>query len=180
MAGSRTLKEKRPGRGGERNATAPPRELKPSATFGIKPWHVRTAALLYVVAITVASLLPSGSGTPLAGWDAGVTPSTQNALHLPAYALLAFLVLSALHSSVANKVVLVPAVLVGCVAFGAMMEVLQAVAVPGRYGSLGDVLANAAGVAFGTAIWSLFALGYARIASPRRARTSQQHALEAE
>ena len=112
--------------------------------------------LIYVVILAVASLLPSGSG-PLNGWDASLSPSTQNVLHLPAYAVFVCLLLIALAKSTkppgAWPIALSAA---ACSVYGVLLECLQAAGIPGRTGSVSDVLWNTAGVAAGAAAWTLF------------------------
>lgn len=113
--------------------------------------------LTYVVILAVASLLPSGTG-PLDGWDASLSPSLQNLLHLPAYAVLVCLVLIALAKKSTKPTGAWPIALSAatCVAYGALLEYLQAAGIPGRTGSLSDVFWNTAGVAVGVTAWMLF------------------------
>jgi len=82
----------------------------------------------------------------LAGWDRAITPTLQNLLHVPAYAVLAALALlgaSAGHEPGTKRKLWIA---LACCAYGALLECAQA-AVPGRVGSLSDALLNAAGVA---------------------------------
>ena len=115
--------------------------------------------LIYAVILAVASLLPSGSG-PLEGWDASLSPSLQNLLHFPAYTVLVCLVLIALArpTKSTKPAVAWPIALsaTACFVYGVLLECLQAAGIPGRFGSVSDVLWNTAGVAAGVCVWMLF------------------------
>ena len=105
---------------------------------------------VYAILLAVASLLPSGRHLPpeLRAWDALLTPTWQNALHVPAYAVLAALALLAAARR-GHRGRRAAAVVVGtCVAYGALLEWLQA-AIPGRTPSLADAFWNAAGALLG-------------------------------
>ena len=119
---------------------------KPSA--GIL-WAVTAA---YATLLAIGSLLPSGSGA-LGGWDTAISPTLQNALHVPAYAGLAVLAsLAAGRPSLARLVLIALA----CFALGVLLECAQA-HVPGRTGSVSDALHNLAGAVVGClaiTIWS--------------------------
>ena len=101
----------------------------------------------YASLLTVVSLLPSGAGT-LGGWDTAISPGLQNLLHVPAYAVLAILATLALLPSFKTGLASMAWVSLGCCVFGLVLEIAQAV-IPGRTGSLTDVLLNAAGVVIG-------------------------------
>ena len=112
--------------------------------------------LIYAVILAVASLLPSGSG-PLNGWDASFSPSLQNLLHLPAYTVLVCLLLMALArptKPTGTRPIVLSATV--CVVYGVLLECLQAAGIPGRWGSVSDVLWNMVGVVVGVAVWILF------------------------
>jgi VanZ family protein len=105
------------------------------------------AAIVYTLLIIVGSLLPPApEGQD--GWDTGLTPEMWNWLHVPAYLILFVLVASATRLDCRPKLsgLLLSA---ACVALGALLEASQA-AVPGRMGSLSDLLLNALGVGLGT------------------------------
>ena len=102
-------------------------------------------ALVYTTALAVVSLLPSGSAAP-GGWDGVISPGLQNLLHVPAYAGLAILWLWAVPGRAGARAAWLAAAL--CAAYGAGLEFVQAF-VPGRTGSILDVLLNAAGSAAG-------------------------------
>lgn len=114
---------------------------------------LRGIAGSYILLLSVASLLPSGTGM-LGGWDTTISPSLQNLLHIPAYTVLVILVVPALGPSFKTGLANMAWVLLGCCVFGVALEFAQA-AIPGRTASLTDVLLNAAGVIIGclTAIW---------------------------
>jgi len=91
----------------------------------------------YATALAVVSVLPSGTG-PLAGWDTAISPGLQNLLHVPAYGLLVWLVAKAMGLGRAWQLALAA---VACAAFGGLLECAQA-AIPGRFGSVTDMLLN--------------------------------------
>lgn len=107
-----------------------------------------TLICLYGALLTAGSLLPSGPDAP-GGWDQSITPTTQNAMHAPAYAVLIILLVMAMKSP-GQRAGLGLALLagVGCCAYGVLLEYLQTI-VPGRTGSASDALLNVAGVAAG-------------------------------
>ena len=114
-------------------------------------------ALCYVAALIVASLLPSGPGA-FQGWDAAISPTWQNAMHAPAYALLAMLGAAALARPTAGRITLVA---LACCALGGALECAQA-GIPGRTASVSDILTNLAGVAVGVTavlVWKLVTRG---------------------
>jgi len=105
------------------------------------------AAGLYVAALTVVNLLPSGRPYE---WDREIPPQTQNIAHVPAYALLVMLLAWAWA---AGWRVSIPALVIlaaVCLGHGLVMEYLQGY-VPGRRATMPDVLYNAAGVPVGFA-----------------------------
>ena len=104
-------------------------------------WTVTGA---YASLLAVVCLLPSGDGV-LGGWDSAITPTWQNALHVPAFAVLA-----ALAASGSFKVGVLW-IAFGCCAYGVLLECAQA-AIPGRTGSLTDVLLNIGGVLIGSLV----------------------------
>lgn len=101
----------------------------------------------YAALLAAVSLLPSGTG-PLSGWDTAISPTLQNLLHVPAYAVLVALIAWALGRPTLLRLGLAA---LACCAFGALLECAQAT-IPGRFGSLEDTLLNAAGVAAGVPI----------------------------
>ncbi len=103
----------------------------------------------------MVTLLPSGVDAPLSGWDASVSPSVQNVLHLPAYALLVVLLAAAFGRSARRPWPALAAITAGCIAFGIGSEWLQAAFIPGRYGSLTDALSNTVGCVVGVGSWEL-------------------------
>ncbi|MDY7009783.1 MAG: VanZ family protein [Planctomycetota bacterium] len=113
-------------------------------------WTVTGA---YILLLAGVSLLPSGAGV-LGGWDTAISPGLQNLLHVPAYAVLVILVILALRPSFKTGLASMAWISLGCCVFGLVLEFAQA-AIPGRTGSLTDVLLNTAGVAVGclAAIW---------------------------
>jgi len=123
----------------------------------------RIATAGTAVALALVSLLPSGQGR-LAGWDAALSPSLQNLLHVPAYAVLT--VLAALAASSAPRAgagLLIGAAL-ACSVFGAALEYFQTI-IPGRTGSAMDAGLNAVGAAVGAVVVAVWQRG-----CPRRRR----------
>jgi len=126
--------------------------------IGTRKWVIPGLTCLYVVFLAVASLLPSGSNV-LGGWDQSITPTMQNALHVPAYAILQGLaMLCAWNSSRAPLLRTVLWIALACCAYGALLECLQAL-IPGRSGSTVDAVLNAVGVALGTAAAAMIRSG---------------------
>jgi len=102
---------------------------------------------LYALALVMVSVLPSGKGV-LYGWDQGIKPSVQDALHVPAYAVLVVLASMAWllpHNAGYGRVLAVAMI---CCVFGAVLEAAQ-VWIPGRGASLTDALLNVAGALVG-------------------------------
>ena len=117
---------------------------------------LRILAVLYASAIVVVTLLPSGGDTLLTGgWDAHIAPGVQNAMHLPAYALLVVLLMAAFGRSARRPWLALGLITAGCVAFGMGSEWLQAAVIPGRYGSISDALSNTLGALLGAGGWKI-------------------------
>ena len=108
-------------------------------------WAVTGA---YASLLAVVCLLPSDGGV-LGGWDAAITPTWQNAMHVPAFAVLVALAILAASGSFRIGLAGVLWIALGCCSYGVLLEFAQA-AIPGRTGSLTDVLLNAAGVVIGS------------------------------
>ena len=108
------------------------------------------ATVVYALVLIALSVLPSGEGR-LGGWDEDIAPSLQNVLHVPAYALLAVLVTSAVlpsHGSGCGRVLLG---VVCCCIFGVILEFAQCF-VPGRSASAIDAALNVIGVLSGVGV----------------------------
>jgi len=112
--------------------------------------RARIAAVLYAVALTIVSLLPSGRDT-LGGWDSHLTPTIQNVLHVPAYTGLLVLVCLAFKSPPGASLTRLFVIALLCGGFGVVLEIAQ-LFVPGRTGSVIDILLNLTGIALGAAI----------------------------
>jgi len=134
---------------------------------------IRAIAVVYACALGAASLLPSGSHV-LGRWDAAISTTTQNLLHVPAYAGLVVLVAIATGLSRTVRPWRLLAIAGVCLGYGLLLEVAQA-AIPGRVGSATDALLNAVGVAAGVALVAVWRLlrRRAKIAQPT---TGTQHA----
>ena len=119
------------------------------------PLVVQLITVFYAILLSAVSLLPSGDDTVFGGWDAEISPTLQNLMHVPAYAVLMLLVLLTFNSPVQPLTTKTSILLAtACTLFGVFLEWLQAVAIPGRYGSLEDALFNAAGVVLGIALYA--------------------------
>jgi VanZ family protein len=119
------------------------------APFSIRLW----ITLAFMIALLVLSVIPSRAQPGGSGfiWLVAVTPPLlQKTLHVFLYAILTLLwawTLEAVDWITAR--LLVPIAL--AVVFGALMEALQAF-IPGRYGTLYDVMLNALGAGAGLII----------------------------
>ena len=115
---------------------------------------IRVATAVYALLLAVVSLMPSGTES-LGGWDTAISPTLQNALHVPAYIVLSALSVACLSRPKRVRRMRLVFVALANMSFGGLLELGQAV-VPGRFGSVTDVLLNAAGVALGvvaTSVW---------------------------
>lgn len=108
---------------------------------------MRVVMFVYAGVLAVVSLLPSGTGV-LGGWDRAIAPTVQNVLHVPAYCVLFLLGILCLRNSTRTGFVVILIVVLACGAFGVGLEFAQAF-IPGRMGSILDVLLNFAGVGMG-------------------------------
>ena len=109
------------------------------------------ATAAYVAALTAVSLLPSGQAAgALGGRDKDISPTTQNAGHVPAYALLVVLVSGSFWPAWRPPVAGLVLAAVGCAAYGLALEWAQS-AIPGRSGSVSDAMLNGIGAAAGVA-----------------------------
>ena len=114
-------------------------------------WKLLTPLFLltlsYAALLALVSLLPSGTAAP-GGWDTFMSPTMQNCLHLPAYAILVGLVLASASGQMKTERRIAAAAIAASLAFGILLEWFQQF-VPGRCASLTDLVSNAMGVAFG-------------------------------
>jgi len=115
------------------------------------PLAVRIALTLAVfIAIVIGSVVP-GEARPGDGifvWIVSVTPTlVQKLLHVVAYAVLAGLLMWTLDR-ITPLAVRIGAILAITVITGATLEWVQT-SVPGRFGTLADVLLNAGGAVVG-------------------------------
>ena len=114
-----------------------------------------TLGLMLLLAIL--SLIPgrAESGDSLFVWALAATPTPlQKLLHLLLYALLTLLWVWTL-AAIDSWIVRVSIAVLLAVGFGAVMEIAQT-RIPGRFGTLTDVLLNGAGAVFGVLLaWLL-------------------------
>ena len=125
---------------------------------------IRVLAGAYAAALAAVSLLPSGAET-FGGWDRRIAPTVQNAVHVPAYALLVILAVSALSPAGAFRGRTLAWVAIACCLFGLVLEIAQA-AIPGRVFSWVDGLLNLLGVAVGAVAATLWRRGVRRRLAP--------------
>ena len=105
--------------------------------------------------IFMESCIPGRSGAPLDWQLIEISPIIQNFLHVPVYALLQLLWLSALNKTqLSNKSCVLCSALI-TITYGCLLELNQSL-VPGRYASLLDILFNVLGVIVGTWLFLLF------------------------
>ncbi len=104
-----------------------------------------SAVSLYTAALTAASLMPVGGDSALA--STATRRFINNSLHLPAYALLAWLWTAQLRAVMRNssRGRTMFAACFAAVCFGTCMEIAQHF-VPGRGAELRDFLTNSLGV----------------------------------
>jgi VanZ like family len=122
--------------------------------------------LVLAAGISVLSLTPDSPypGDSAFGWLVHATPTMlQKSMHICTYALFAASLLWTFRP-IDSRVIRFATAFIVAVGFGALMEWLQ-IYVPGRFGSIYDVMLNAVGVFIGLAIASV-RLG------PRRPRQS--------
>lgn len=113
-------------------------------------WRLIVVALLVagIVAISVAPGEP-GADDGAFSWIVFKTPTfLQKFLHVGVYAVLALLLASVLIYWAERRIALAATVIV-CALLGACLEWVQR-GVPGRYGTLGDILLNICGATLGT------------------------------
>lgn len=107
---------------------------------------IRAATAAFALLLTVVSLMPSGAeDSGSSGWDTAISPALQNTLHVPAYLVLTVLAIGCLSMPGRGRILGVAAV---CAGFGVILELGQAY-VPGRTGSVADMLLNTLGAILG-------------------------------
>lgn len=111
-------------------------------TFTLSRKTACALTCVYAAVLAAANLLPSGAGK-LGGWDAAITPTLQNALHVPAFAVLMLLAAAWMWRS--RRFVSLLWIALACFAFSLVLESAQA-AIPGRMASPTDAALNLAGV----------------------------------
>jgi len=110
-------------------------------------------ALAYATALAAASLMPAGGTSAAVAEDVTVAPSIQNFLHLPAYAILAALLLTATDRTWRLCLRGTLAVVAISMVYGGILEGLQAVIGQGRTGDWSDAWRNAVGSMAGLLVW---------------------------
>lgn len=109
------------------------------------------AGLLTAVVVWLSSIPGYGSTTSKFGWIVELTPGLlQKTMHLVLYASLAILWIWALEE-IGSKSTRFILVVVLIVSLGSVLEWYQTL-IPGRYGTISDVLLNALGVLIGVIV----------------------------
>lgn len=108
----------------------------------------------YAALLLVASILPDTrqTGDPFQNLLTFISPTLQNALHIPAYGLLAWLICEAANRRGSSPNLSMIAGMATAMSYGMLMEVIQ-IWVPGRYPSAMDIAFNALGAGIGSWIW---------------------------
>jgi len=102
---------------------------------------------MYLIILAYGSLLPSGKRLPFIGvWDASLSSTLQNMLHMPAYALLMICISLSMSATLRNRPLAVILSVLTSFSIGIFMEHAQG-SVAGRTVSNVDILLNGAGIA---------------------------------
>ena len=109
----------------------------------------------YMLLLLAGSMIPMDRHIKGLEFVIDLKPALQNLLHIPMFAILAFLFLLILTSFAIENWKRNAIVLLASGFFGIINEIIQ-IAVPGRYGGLTDILLNFAGAILGIVGFSLF------------------------
>jgi len=104
--------------------------------------------------LLASSIIPGESESRGLQFFVNFNPTIQNLLHIPAYAILSFLLLDISKEYQALKRRKILGVFGFCCFFGALNEIIQ-MAIPGRFGALTDVALNITGTCLGILIYLL-------------------------
>ena len=110
--------------------------------------------IVYASLLLVSSIIPGESKSRGLQFFINFNPTIQNLLHIPAYGLLAFLLIdiSKEYQELKRRQILYVFIF-GCF-FGILNEIIQ-MAVPGRYAGITDVTLNTIGTCLGIFIYLL-------------------------
>jgi len=127
---------------------APKHFLIPSAATGAIEYWCTTA---YVCLLILVSTLPGNlsQSTIIGRFYVLTAPQLQNLLHVPAYAVLTFLLCRLLCGSNLRSTGGLLAAMFGATLFGMFMEGIQ-LFIPGRYPGTTDALLNGVGASIGS------------------------------
>lgn len=108
----------------------------------------------YAALLLGASIVPSTQQPtdPLQHFFILISPTLQNILHIPAYALLAWLTCDALSKCRPSRKTSLFIGMATAMSYGMIMEAAQ-MWVPGRYPSIMDIGFNALGAGIGSWMW---------------------------
>ncbi len=116
----------------------------------------------WALAIGYAALILTVSSIPSDDFPVGMPLHLDKVAHAMEYAILAFLVCRAVHTPTRKALVLIA---FSCTIYGILDELHQHL-IPGRFPSIWDAAADAAGCALAAALWHIRALSR----SKKRAR----------
>ena len=108
--------------------------------------------LILMGLIFISSSIPMDKNAEVPEFIISLNPTLQNLLHIPIFGLLAFLSLKSFTKYTISTYTKIIITLIITILFGCLDEFYQTF-VPGRYGSLTDILLNIVGITTGTVIY---------------------------
>jgi len=115
--------------------------------------------LSYVALLLGASLMPMPVSPTEENRSFFFDPSVQNLLHIPAYAVLSFLLASLFTWSSIPRFHVMGMIVIIALVVGIIMELVQ-IPIPGRYTSFQDIILNCIGIIAGMAGYYIFVVLY--------------------
>ena len=106
----------------------------------------------YILLILGSSLIPMNRQIPGLGFMINLQPKVQNLLHVPAFAVLAIMLLQVLQSYRLKPISRLVLVMAACIGFGLFNEAIQ-IFIPGRYAGLLDMGLNVLGGVLGVIVY---------------------------
>jgi len=106
------------------------------------------ALIIWSLLIAVFSLIPLQSSGP------EIIPHQDKLIHLICYAVLAYLALMAFGQKGGQSIYL--KLIVGCIIYGIVIEIAQALLNTGRYFDYFDIIANIIGSLTGSLVYNFF------------------------
>ncbi|MEJ5349187.1 MAG: VanZ family protein [Desulfosoma sp.] len=109
--------------------------------------------IVYLGVLTVLALAPMDSHAWTPRFLVNISANVQNLMHIPCFGLLSLIALQTfMDAGKRRRVLTFIAVGISTVLYSGILETAQAF-VPGRYGSLTDLLFNVVGIVGGLALW---------------------------